>query len=159
MPFSSREVDILKTLRTQLQQITIANGYNTDAGERVYLLRDAPDEESDTFPLIIVNYKIDTQNSAEVDHAQFMTVAIWLYGRLSGIYPPDPLEPLELCGQLVRDAQNAVNLAFISNYVGEARPLGNFPEPVRDGSRIVAAQQRFLIPFEDQFGVGSPFDL
>jgi len=66
------EIDLLEALQARLQRVLVADGYYTDAGEKVVVQRADPSPESDG-PLLISVYLVTTKYETEGPADQYVT--------------------------------------------------------------------------------------
>lgn len=151
MAATTRTIGLLKALKAQLETISTASGFHTDAGQRVYVLRTDVDEETDTFPLLLLNYREEViGRSAGPDHE------IRLHALISGYVlrqdNTDPLDALEHIEQIKEDVQKAVVLDALSAFAGPGQPEAFEPDPVADSSRLLGLHARYSFDFSAVFG-------
>lgn len=145
----TRPRDIIRSVYAMLQAIAPGNGYHTDAGARVTIWRGSADAETDAFPRIDLQYRIQPVSSAGPDHSRILELTIVGMLRLADETPLDRLDRVE---ELAKDIHSAVLFDDLPVWCGPVRAGASSPQFPRDARTLLLIPIAYLIPFEDVFG-------
>lgn len=129
-------------LTSRLQAIAIANGYQTDIGQRVYRGKLRLDETN--MPCAVIVEDDDESSSAQL--ARCKTAATYL---LEGHAACDPDNPNDVGHQVIADLKKAIfsgDLSFEKKAIA-CRYLGRSILPRIDGLAIVSAHIEIVVEF------------
>lgn len=143
----TRPISIIKTIETQLKNITTASNFHTDAGQNVHLLREEMDEEMDVFPALCVMYQTESISSAEYDHEEQLTVSITGFIRIVSL-----AEVMEQLERIDRDIKNANKITQLGDNAGIAQPIESLRLPPSGSQQIGRVVVRYAIRFIDVYG-------
>lgn len=139
----------IAAIETRLQAITVVNGYNTNAGNQVYLGVRGFDAEGQVFPVLSVASGAETVES----------VIIGLYRCTREIriscYVADISAPTVALEQVIEDVQRGMELAgealggvvHVLEYDGLERL-----EPREDGGSVSGVVVRYLMTYDRRYG-------
>ncbi len=144
-----RRLQVLSATKTRFQTITVSNGYNTNAGQRVY--HGVPHTKDDGDPWIVMStpepadYVEAAQNHRHVEMPVMVEAAM---------KPADPANPLASAELLLGDLEKAIFLVD--------RTLGGLAKNVvsnragtrdrEDGGELVGAFVEFRVVYTDKYG-------
>lgn len=139
--------NIVRSIETMLQSVNVANGYHTDAGSNVHILKQEFDEALDAFPAFDIGYGIETQSSAVGDHKERLDIVITGFIRVS----PDStlLDALE---SLDRDIKKAISIDEIGAHTEIARPVESVRIPPEGSQKVARVAVKYAITYYDQYG-------
>lgn len=138
----SKALTVIKTVQSELEKITIANGYSSDAGFRVSRgrLRLSPDE---VFPLLLI-HEGDESIEKRVGNN---VVQIQLPIVVEGFDVSDPENPLDAAHDLLADIKRALfpSIQKYSGLIIRCEYDGKSIQPPDDGSSFVSVIVRLNI--------------
>lgn len=140
----------LSAIETRLQAILVASGYNTDAGNQVYLGRRYFVGENTVYPLLTIFTGSEDPSGEGALGGYDLSRDIIIEG-----YVDDASTPTVSLENLIEDIQQALEQSDITlggvvdslDYAGlEA------PEPPNDGSSIATVQVNYRIGYQRAYG-------
>lgn len=147
-------LQIAEALELRLADILIANGYNTDAGNQVYLgFRQINPDEVASGPALLVYELDDEPREDDADFCQEMIVD--LNFQVEGIqaFGTDPTS--EVLGLLWQDISQAVFLPADKNLGGLALSVRRGPRTFaypEDGAATIAVRQIVTVTYAETYG-------
>jgi predicted TIM-barrel enzyme len=138
----SKALTVIKQIQTELEKITLANGYGSDAGLRVSRgrLRISPDE---SFPLLLIHEGDETVDKRAGNNTVQLSEAV----TIEGFAQSDPDNPLDAAHYLLADIKRALFPA-IQRHPGliiRGEYDGKSIQTPDDGSGFVSVQVRIKI--------------
>lgn len=140
---------ILTAVATRLSAITVAGGYHTDAGKRIYMGMPSFDSEDDTFPLLAV-FSREEPPQALTGQRSRNTLTVLVNGFLLA-----DNDATNKAHDTLADVKKAVLLAADSTLGGLAHHLAYLGSEQRlpeDGSTVVALEIRFDATYDENYG-------
>jgi hypothetical protein len=146
----SKRQSIIGALRTRLEAITVDNGFQTDAGARIYTGQ-APSQGPDEPTAALAIVAGDDSTGHQGEHV----VVTWPL-QVVALVKADVDEPLLALEAVVADIKTAVELAdrtFGGLLVARGLTRGNTRVlPREDGSEYVGASVEYQVVFAERWG-------
>lgn len=143
----SQPYSIAKQFKTWTESITVANGFNTDVGARVYLGREYFDVDTSTFPLLSILWELSVIDSVETEHQEQIDVTVAGFVPMSG----DGTD-LDTADALFQDIRASVLLTSDLAYVHQIRPVsGGIIQPDPE-SRLIRVSMVYAAAYFEEYG-------
>lgn len=164
LPPSKRQAAIAELVR-RLEFITRTNGYNTDAGEHIFLGEAPSFGEGDPPEALAILIQDDSPQAAGGLVRIRTPIEVW------AVVPAEVEAPLLAVEAIVTDIQEAVEIEaegavdrFLGTVDGEGRPYGTLPRGLErgviqalkrePGGTYVRAAVEYVAYFEERWGGG-----
>lgn len=138
-------------ISSRCQQITVANGFHTNAGQQVFRGRVTFDAEADPLPAlsIFAHEEVIEQNMHDERMDVKLNIAIFAHAET------DALNPLDIAEDLVADIKRAVLLLSNRSAGGlcqDIRYAGREAAPPEDGSNTTSVRVHFEVLYPEIYG-------
>jgi hypothetical protein len=143
----SKALRVIKEIQTALEVISIANGYQTDAGLRVSRGRKRISRD-ETFPLI----SIHEGEEEVVKSVGVSVVQLRLPVTVEGFVESDLANPLDSAHPLLADIKKSLFPALIQNRgsIINVNYLGRVIDPPEDGSRYSSVSVHLAVEWGEE---------
>lgn len=148
-PQPTKRRRILEAMKARAQRIRIANGFFTDAGERVKAGRDAV-TDADTLPLVRMIVAAEPEFQGAADRARLR-----LEIEYEALARFDASHPIGVEEDLLGDLKRAVFLAEDRTLNGRAldvKHVGEGTTTRQEGGTVVAARVRAVVEYIETYG-------
>ena len=144
----SRAYTIAKQFATWASDITVANGYSTDAGLNIFLGRRFIDAESDKFPCLSILWAGEWVSGVDEQQRERANITVTGFAKL-----PAQQNDNDLADALFQDIRNAIKLTIPLDYVDTISPSAfEILQPDAD-SQIVRASMTYAATYHESYGV------
>ena len=135
---------IVTAVYSRLQAIQVASGYQTDAGDNVFLDRASLDSESIDYPaLLVYDLSEETEELTSGRYRNRLAIQVCAFAKDADVRP------------LIGDIKKACLLAADTTLAGLAHHLGYSGytiERPEDGSRFARADVQFWAQYDENYG-------
>lgn len=142
---------VSQEIQTRLQAVLIANGFQTNMGQRVYLGKLAIEDQH--VPCVSVVEGIDNVNPS--DSRKNPTALVKQQYALVGYAVCDPDHPNETAHKIIRDIKRAIFKGSNSDFGGKVstvRYIGRNIGPRADGAAVVQAVVEIEVAYVEDLG-------